>query len=356
VSEQKQVPLEAKVGAFVVALLGIGALLVFLLGSRRGVFEEQVVVQALFKDVGGLREGAQVRLAGVVSGSVSRIDFVEQKSGIMVRTVMHINRTRFPLVRADSMARIDAQGLLGDKIIEISVGSKASPPLAEGATLRTQQMPDISQLMSQSSEVLEELKRVANAATRAFETFTDPQVAEDLRASFSSLRALMEAAVHGHGLAHALFYDKESAAIVNQLGTSLDTLVGHIDRAVDQVARLLSAVDSDGMQVLNNISRAARSIDHTASDLNQSRMLPDLERAVADLSAMMRSVRAGNGTLGALVTDNTAYEQLVTVLGGVERSRVLRALVRWAITKDEGSHAARTIEDPKNSRPNAPKR
>jgi phospholipid/cholesterol/gamma-HCH transport system substrate-binding protein len=48
-------------------------------------------------------------------------------------------------------------------------------------------------------------------------------------------------------------------------------------------------------------------------------------------------VRAGKGTVGALLVDPSVYEDLKMVLGNVERNRALRALVRYSIKKDEES-------------------
>jgi hypothetical protein len=56
-------------------------------------------------------------------------------------------------------------------------------------------------------------------------------------------------------------------------------------------------------------------------------------------------MKSGQGTLGALVVDPTVYEQLVQVLGGVGRSRVLRALVRYAISRDDEKGAARVVDE-----------
>ena len=56
-------------------------------------------------------------------------------------------------------------------------------------------------------------------------------------------------------------------------------------------------------------------------------------------------MKQGQGTLGALVVDPTVYEQLVQVLGGVGRSRVLRALVRYAISRDDEKGTARVVDD-----------
>ena len=75
-------------------------------------------------------------------------------------------------------------------------------------------------------------------------------------------------------------------------------------------------------------------------------MLPNLERAAGDLAQVTGRLHRGEGTLGALVQDPTVYEQLVTILGGVGRSRVLRALVRYAISKSETKEARKVSEPP----------
>ena len=68
-------------------------------------------------------------------------------------------------------------------------------------------------------------------------------------------------------------------------------------------------------------------------------MVPHFERVAADLAQVSAQLRHGEGTLGALVQDPTVYQQLVTILGGVGRSRVLRALVRYAISKSDTKEA-----------------
>ena len=57
-------------------------------------------------------------------------------------------------------------------------------------------------------------------------------------------------------------------------------------------------------------------------------------------------MNSGRGTIGMALKDPTVYEQLVTVLGGVARSRVLRALVRYAILKDDGQKAGKAVDEP----------
>ena len=53
------------------------------------------------------------------------------------------------------------------------------------------------------------------------------------------------------------------------------------------------------------------------------------------LRDIVRGVKQGKGTVGALLVDPSIYEDLKRVLGNVERNSVLRALVRYSIRRDE---------------------
>jgi len=54
-----------------------------------------------------------------------------------------------------------------------------------------------------------------------------------------------------------------------------------------------------------------------------------------DLRSIVGDMRAGKGTLGALLVDPSLYEDLKSAVGNVERNQVLRALVRYSIRADE---------------------
>ena len=56
----------------------------------------------------------------------------------------------------------------------------------------------------------------------------------------------------------------------------------------------------------------------------------------ADLRDIVRDMKQGKGTIGALLVDPSIYEDMKRVLGNVERNSVLRALVRYSIKQDQG--------------------
>ena len=81
----------------------------------------------------------------------------------------------------------------------------------------------------------------------------------------------------------------------------------------------------------------ARALMYGDGDSQQA--VAQATQILADLHAIVANVRAGKGTLGALLNDPSVYEDLKVLLGNVERNKSLRALVRYSIEQDEASRA-----------------
>ena len=118
--------LRFRVGVFVVIALVAFVAVIYVLGARARLFEPRYTIHADFTEVGGLREGATVRLAGVQIGRVTDVHLPPQPGG-KVRVDLTIGRQFADRIRKDSVARIETQGLLGDRIVEITVGTADSP-------------------------------------------------------------------------------------------------------------------------------------------------------------------------------------------------------------------------------------
>src|SRR5262247_4131297 len=132
--EERDRWLRLRVGIFVmVALVGFVGV-IYVLGARARLFEARYTIHAEFTEVGGLREGATVRLAGVQIGRVTDVHLPPQP-GAKVRVDLTIGRQFADRIRRDSIARIETQGLLGDRIVEITVGTAGALPMKAGETL-----------------------------------------------------------------------------------------------------------------------------------------------------------------------------------------------------------------------------
>jgi phospholipid/cholesterol/gamma-HCH transport system substrate-binding protein len=63
--------------------------------------------------------------------------------------------------------------------------------------------------------------------------------------------------------------------------------------------------------------------------------LKNMNQITADLRDIVRDMKNGKGTIGALLVDPSIYEDVKRLLGNVERNSVLRALVRHSIKQGD---------------------
>src|SRR5215831_12128793 len=126
--------LQLRIGGFILAGLGVFLAIIYLLGAQARYFERKYDLIAEFTQVGGLLEGATVRLAGVQIGRVTKVELPPQPGG-KVRVTLTVARRFSDRIRKDSEVRIATQGLLGDKLVEISIGSPNQPPAQPGEYL-----------------------------------------------------------------------------------------------------------------------------------------------------------------------------------------------------------------------------
>jgi phospholipid/cholesterol/gamma-HCH transport system substrate-binding protein len=341
-SRQRRV--EVYVGVFVFVTLIAAMAIVLVLAQKRHVFERRVVIHTVFQEVEGLREGAPVRLSGVNIGVVARIAFAKERTASQIHVDLEISRESLARIGTDSVARIGTQGLLGDKIIELSVSDKPSEMLEAGATIESQPPTDLNQIIQKAGAVLDRATHIADGAVALMDSLSDPKSLSEIRGVIASMRHLTAAAEKGNGLIHSIFYDPAQAQALGRLLTQLEVLSRHADGVAAHLDQLLGATDKDGAQIVNNVSRAAKNFADTAGDLHRSKIIAHLEHTSSDLSELTAYIRSGRGTVGMAIMDPTVYEQAIVVLGGVARSRVLRALVRYAISQSDKQQAGKPVD------------
>ena len=144
----------AKVGAFLltgVLLFGLG---LFLIGDRQKVFSRGFDVYADFSSVDGLETGANVRVSGLQAGELVEIQ-VPRNPGGQYRVKLRMDEKVHPLVRQDSIATIQTDGLVGDKFLEVDKGSDDSPACPPNGTIPSMEPFDFSDLMQEGRGLLD---------------------------------------------------------------------------------------------------------------------------------------------------------------------------------------------------------
>src|SRR5205807_1650397 len=177
--QQRERAMKIRVGIFVLVSLGIFLGVIYMLGARARLFEARITLHAEFTDVGGLQEGATVRLAGVQIGRVSKVELPAQPGG-KVRVSMKIARQFEDRIRKDSEARIVTQGLLGDRIVEITVGSAKTAAVQPDDTIAAKDPVDITSVIGEGAGVVRSIAAVADSFREVAETFQKSRVMDDL--------------------------------------------------------------------------------------------------------------------------------------------------------------------------------
>jgi phospholipid/cholesterol/gamma-HCH transport system substrate-binding protein len=141
-------------GVFIVATLLILAGGVFLIGSKDLLLSSTYRLRAEFQNLAGLNNGAEVRVGGIHKGTVRRIELPHRSDG-KVTVVMDLERSTQGVIKTDSVAPIKAEGLLGNKYIEISFGSEAAERVTNGDTIGSEPPLDPSDLIKKTGQILD---------------------------------------------------------------------------------------------------------------------------------------------------------------------------------------------------------
>src|SRR5580693_1922908 len=110
------------VGLFVIGGLILFGAGMFLIGDRRQAFGEHVEYCADFTNLAGLSKGAKVRVGGLAAGEVMAIDVPASPSS-RFRVRWRVAGNLRGLVRNDSLATIDTEGVVGGTYLSVRPGT-----------------------------------------------------------------------------------------------------------------------------------------------------------------------------------------------------------------------------------------
>jgi phospholipid/cholesterol/gamma-HCH transport system substrate-binding protein len=205
----------ARLGAFIIATLAILAAGIFIIGSKQYMFTSTYRLRAQFATVVGLDPGAEVRVGGVHSGSVRGIE-LPNKPTDKITVLMDLQRSTHDIIKQDSVAAIETEGLLGNEYVSISFGSAQALNVKDNDTIASQPPLVIADLIKKADGILDSSQEALNNVTVA-------------TANLSSISGKIN---QGQGTVGALVNDKKIYTQLDQTTAGLHDTVNHAQAGV----------------------------------------------------------------------------------------------------------------------------
>jgi phospholipid/cholesterol/gamma-HCH transport system substrate-binding protein len=154
----------ARLGAFIVATLAVLAAGVFVIGSKEYLFRSTYQLKTQFDNVAGLTVGADVQVGGVHSGTVRSIA-LPHKPGDKIIVTMDLDKSTHEIIKHDSVASIETEGMLGNQFVAVSFGSAGQADVISGETIRSEPPLLIADLFKKTSGILDSSQQAIQNAT-----------------------------------------------------------------------------------------------------------------------------------------------------------------------------------------------
>lgn len=254
-----------KVGFFIVVGFLLFVVAIFVLGGKDNLFTPTFVLKSEFESVSGLKSGSSVRLNGIVVGKVDGVD-IETSNKVMVTMTLEESIRKF--IKKDSKATIGSDGLVGNKIIDISPGSPTAPEVQDGELLGSIKPVEVADIMNSLKESSDN--------------------ASDITKDLSDITSKVNG---GQGTLGQLVNN-------DTLYRSADLTLQSFQTSSGQLNEIFAKID----RMVNNVSG---NVENTSVQL---------DRISSDISEIVRKMNSSESVIGTLLTDTTFANNIKAVM------------------------------------------
>jgi phospholipid/cholesterol/gamma-HCH transport system substrate-binding protein len=292
-----------RVVALVVVAVVFAAGVIVVYGNVR--FESARTYTALFTDASGVRDGDDIRIAGVTVGRVEAVELGADNLAHVEFTV----RERTPVLQG-SEGVVRYKNLIGQRFVEITEGTGSTDRLEDGGTIPvTQTRPAL------------DLDELYNGFAPLFDGLQPAQINELSGSIINVLQgqagAVTTLLTQVSSLTRTLAdRDAVIGALITNLNSVLDTVNGRRDQVSDLVVQLQELIsglarERDGLGT--SLVQFDRLTGTVADVLSEAR--PDLRGNIAEVDRLSRVINADQEQLNLLLQEVPGYYQVLGRLG-----------------------------------------
>lgn len=260
----------ARLGIFTFVGSVILVLGIFLIGNKDLLFQETFELKAYFPTVEGLRVGAPVRLTGIDVGSIKSIEFIADTTSKILVT-MRIKRDVQQFIKKDSRASIETEGLVGNKVLIIYGGSGTVPAVQDGDVLPTKMPVTYAEIVEETQGILSYIKEISKEFSLTLKKVNK-----------------------GEGTIGKLLNDKKLYQSIDQATQTANQTMAGLTTSLKEITNVVTGLGNNLVNVIAGVDSIVKKIDNLVSRVNQ-----------------------GEGVLGALVSDKSAYDSVKAIINNL---------------------------------------
>ncbi len=247
----------AKLGIFIFLGSVLLVVLIFLLGNKDQLFASTFTIKAQFKNTEGLRNGASVRFGGIDVGAVKEIKILDDNSG-RVEVIMRIKEDIRKYVKKDSRASIETEGLVGNKVVMLTMGSIDAEEIMDNGRILSKEPLSFADIIEETQGIMAYTKDMTK-----------------------NMAEIVSKVNQGEGTLGRIINDDKLYVAATNLTNTADRNLNSISEDMKDVMVLFDNLGTGVKDVVTNINQIVSRID-----------------------TVLRDVSEGKGLLGSLVSDN----------------------------------------------------
>lgn len=259
----------ARVGLFFLLGLALTWVTFQTLNGGKVFRDKGYTLIAGFESLKELKKGDEVRMAGVVIGSVETTRLAgSRRAEAVLRIQPEVE------IKNDATATIVMAGLIGTNYIGIDLGTPSAAPLRDGAEIKTAVTPDINSIMTDIGALGKKLDGALGSISTA---------------------------INGDGKSPGLFQKLDK--LVSDNGENVNVTLTNLRQVSDK----LNKGEGTAGKLLND-PKLHDDLVATVAEIKSA--ATDAKAFVANAQSIVDQVKSGKGTLGALVYDETTGNEI----------------------------------------------
>lgn len=288
---------ERVAGIFVLTAFLGGITIALGVAIKKGLLEEKLHLTTELKSADGVRQGTQVLMAGLRAGSVTGVKLVSNEKIVVD---FEINEAYKDRVRRDSVVRLVRPFVIGEKVLDVSVGSEDESHLTEFAKLTSEETTDIMDLMSGRSlgPYLQSMAQTMDSLRYVVQALLDPERSKNFVKMFDELGPLLKNVGSMSGEMNTMLREMNKKKQLVRVVQNLANLTDEMNSALPVFKKESPALASDIAKIAKNMAVLTDELQKTLPMLHEigpelpkasKRAFEALDETVVTLKALQKS-------------------------------------------------------------------